>query len=71
MGRSVLIINEVITLVFRKENQDQIKKNRNKLSKEEEYLEDLIEMEREITEQVSSSAPHENMTKVLKNYINV
>ncbi len=57
----------MFNFLFRRENQDQIKKNRNKLSKEEEYLEDLIEMEREITEQVGALNSMQNIRTVNEN----
>ena len=41
-----------ICIHFRKENQDQIKKSRIKLSRDEELIEELIEMEKEEAERM-------------------
>ena len=44
--------NLEICIRFRKENQDQIKKSRIKLSRDEELIEELIEMEKEEAERM-------------------
>ena len=46
---------------FRKENQDQIKKSRIKLSRDEELIEELIEMEKEESERMRQEVLQEQL----------